>query len=135
MICVGATVNGLGLIVYLFLTRSGMGPKLVATICFLGGVAVGFILNRNWTFRDPTYMRYTLPRYTVAYAVAYAVDIAGLYVFVDRMGYGHEIVQIALVMVIACGLFLAQKYWIFYDTSGATNPSNDEPRCVVDRTD
>ena len=117
MCCVGAVVNGLGFVLYLLLTYSLIEPKLAATICFVGGTSAGFILNRNWSFGDPTCMRQTLPRYVFAYAIAYTVNIVGLYVFVDVFGYLHQIVQLILALIIACGLFVAQKIWIFPSSS------------------
>jgi putative flippase GtrA len=116
--------NGLGYALYLLLTYNGIEPKLAATICFVAGVAVGFILNRNWSFGDPTRMRHTLPRYAVAYAIAYLVNILGLYLLVDVFGYFHQIVQLVLALVIACGLFVAQKLWIFSGTLRGT-PCNE----------
>ena len=120
MCCVSLFVNGLGFAVYVWLTYSGLEPKLSATLCFAGGVLAGYSLNRSWTFRDPTYMHHTLPRYAIAYGIAYIVNMLGLYVFFDRIGYPHMIVQLALVIVISCALFLAQKFWIFSGKHGLT---------------
>jgi putative flippase GtrA len=116
MCCVSAIVNGIGYALYLLLTYNGLTPKLAATICFAAGVAVGFILNRQWAFRDPKYIRQTLPRYVIAYAIAYVVNIAGLYLFVDVFGYVHQIVQLMLALVIALGLYVTLRYWIFSGT-------------------
>jgi putative flippase GtrA len=116
MCCVSGIVNGLGYALYLLLTFNGIDPKMAATICFAAGVAVGFILNRKWAFRDPTYIRRTLPRYVIAYAIAYVVNIAGLYVLVDVFGYMHQIVQLMLAFVIALGLYVTLRYWIFSGT-------------------
>jgi hypothetical protein len=51
--------------------------------------------------------------YLVIYAIAYLTDLAGLQVFVTQAGYPHEILQLALVVTIACGLFVTQKCWVF----------------------
>lgn len=110
---VGVGVNVLAFALYLFLTYNGTGPKLAATICFACGVAIGFVLNRSWSFGNRAAIRHTMPRYVIAYAVAYGVNIFGLYALVDVLGYPHQLVQILLVLVIACGLFVAQRFWIF----------------------
>ena len=115
---VGILTNIVGYLLYLWLTLLGLDPKVSATICFASGVAIGFVLNRTWSFRDRTYIRSTFPRYVIAYASAYIVDIIGLYLLVDLAGYRHEIVQLILIVSIAFGLFAAQKIWIFSGLRG-----------------
>lgn len=115
---VGGVINVAAYLLYLWLTILGLGPKIAATICFVIGVTIGFVLNRAWTFQDRTYIRSTFPRYVIAYASAYIVDMVGLYLLVDLVGYRHEIVQFILIVSIAFGLFAAQKIWIFSGLRG-----------------
>ena len=110
---IGIMTNVTGYLLYLWLTFRGLDPKAAATLSFAWGVAAGFVLNRSWTFRDGGHPRRTLPYYIAAYSIAYAANILGLYVFVDILRYRHEIVQVLLILSLACCLFLAQKFWIF----------------------
>lgn len=111
----GVALNVAGYILYLCLTTYGLDPKVAATIGFPIGVAAGFLLNRRWTFGVGDRFSDSASRYVSAYVIAYAVNIAGLYLFVDVLRYPHQIVQIILILLIACGLFAAQKFWIFSD--------------------
>jgi putative flippase GtrA len=115
---VGAVINVAGYLLYLWLTVLALDPKAAATICFAGVMAIGFVFNRTWTFQDRAYIRRTFPRYVIAYASAYIVQIVGLYLLVDLAGFRHEIVQLILIVSIACGLFAAQKIWIFSGLRG-----------------
>jgi SAM-dependent methyltransferase/putative flippase GtrA len=110
---VGVTTNAAAYLLYLLLTRVGLAPMVAATIAFAAAVAASFVLNRNLTFRSRGDRRTSLRRYVIAYGTAYVADIAGLYVFVNLFGYPHEIVQLVLIVVTACGLFLTQKFWVF----------------------
>ena len=110
---IGAVVNISGYLLYLWLTFIRLDPKAAATISFAVGMAVGFVLQRNWTFRNRGHLRQSLAYFAVAYAVAYATNIGGLYILVDILRYPHQIVQLVLILSIACGLFIAQKFWVF----------------------
>jgi putative flippase GtrA len=110
---VGIATNAASYLVYLWLTRLGLAPMAAATIAFAAAVAASFALNRNVTFRSRGDPGVSFRRYIIAYIVAYGADIGGLYVFVDLLGFPHEIVQLGLIVFIACGLFVAQKWWVF----------------------
>jgi putative flippase GtrA len=112
---VGVATNAASYLLYLWLTRLGLAPMAAATIAFAAAVAVSFALNRNLTFRSPGDPGVSFRRYIVAYVVAYGADIGGLYVSVNLLEFPHEIVQLGLIVFIACGLFVAQKYWVFAD--------------------
>jgi SAM-dependent methyltransferase/putative flippase GtrA len=110
---VGVSTNITSYLLYLCLTRLGLQPMIAATIAFIAAVVLSFALNRNVTFRNLAHPRGSLRRYVIAYAIAYGADVSGLYVFVSLIGYPHESVQLALIVFIACGLFVAQKWWVF----------------------
>jgi putative flippase GtrA len=127
---VGVLTNVGAYLLYLAMTLVGFAPSLGATGSFAAALIVGFVLNRKVTFRSTDDSRVALRRYLVTYAIAFLADLAGLHVFVTRAGYPHEIVQLVLVAAIACGLFVAQKYWIF---AGETRPAPVTARCVQGR--
>ena len=110
---IGGLINTTAYLLYLWLAHVGLDPKAAATICFAGGTILGFFLNKSWTFQHPGRFHQTFVYHVIVYAVAYLTNIGGLYIFVDAMDYPHEIVQLVLILLIACGLFVAQKYWIF----------------------
>jgi putative flippase GtrA len=129
---VGIGTNIASYLLYLWLTNLGLGPKVSATIAFVAAVAVSFALNRNVTFRSRGDSRVSLRRYVIAYMLAYGVDMGGLYVFVDLCRYPHEVVQFGLIVFIAFGLFVAQKWWVFADRVDA-QPRDHRGRSLMGR--
>lgn len=112
------TVVGLGSNValyagYLLATSLGMGHKTAMTLLYATGILVTFLFNRNWTFRDRGNKPGAFIRYIVIYGLGYLVNFAGLYLFVDKIGYPHQIVQGILILFVAMLLFLLQRYWVF----------------------
>lgn len=110
---IGVLLNAGGFVAYLWLTFVSFDPKAALTISFAGQVLVGFAFNRDWTFRARVGFRDMFPRYAAAYMAAYLINLAGLFLFVDVLGHPHVIVQIVLTLLIAIGLFLVQRNWIF----------------------
>lgn len=114
---VGLTSNALLYLSYLALTRVGIEPKLAMTLVFAAGVTYTFFLNKRWTFAHGGSVSRTYARYWVAYGAAYGLNLGLLALFVDRVGYAHEVVQGALILGNAALLFLLQKFWVFREAA------------------
>lgn len=110
---VGVFSNVVGYLLYLALSGVGIEHKLAMTLVYTIGVTQGFILNKAWAFRYNTPGDSAFLRYCVSYVIGYFVNLAALYYFSDRLGWPHEKVQAAMVMVIAALLFAMQKFWVF----------------------
>jgi putative flippase GtrA len=52
-------------------------------------------------------------RYLVAHIFGYLVNLLILLTFVDRLGYSHQWVQAAAIIVVATFLFVAFRYFVF----------------------
>ena len=100
-----------------WLTSLGMGHKLAATLAYAIGVLQTFFFNRSWSFRDAGAPGPAFVRYVAIYAFGYLFNMAALVVFVDRAGYQHQLVQGAIILILAGALFLLQKFWVFRDKS------------------
>ena len=72
---------------YLLATSLGMGHKAAMTLLYATGILVTFLFNRHWTFRDRGNTQSAFIRYIVVYGLGYLVNFAGLYLFVDQIGY------------------------------------------------
>jgi putative flippase GtrA len=110
---IGLGLNAAGYAAYLLLTHTVLGSRSAMTITYCSGVLIGFLLNRRITFRFDGDNRQALLRYIGAYAIGYAINFAGLWLFVDHFGAPHEIVQGAVMVVLVVVLFLLQRYWVF----------------------
>lgn len=110
---VGLLSNATLYLVYLGLTALGLGHKLAMTLLFALGTLQTFVLNRTWTFRHGGRLPRSLARYLAAYGACYVLNLAVLYVLVDRHGLPHAVVQGFAILGIAVLLFLVQKLWVF----------------------
>ena len=111
---VGIASNTLLYVLYLVLSAGvGLRPVTAATVGWVVGVAISFVLNRSWTFGHTGPRGSTFVRYGFLYAAAYALNILLLVLLVDRAGLPHELVQGVLIVISGLSLFLAQRFWVF----------------------
>lgn len=110
---VGVATNLIGYTVYLLVTFIGLGPKLTMTLLYAVGASVGFLGNRQWAFRHEGDIRHSGFGYLLCHAGGYAINFTLLDLFVDRLGFPHQLVQAAAVFVVAVYLFLALNLIVF----------------------
>lgn len=110
---VGLGSNGVLYLAYLALTTLGMGPKAAMSLLYALGVAQTFLFNRSWSFRHEGGFHGAFARYVASYAFGYLLNLAVLWVVVDRLGFPHQIVQGIMILTLAAMLFLLQKFWVF----------------------
>lgn len=110
---VGIVSNAALFIVYLLVTRMGMGHKLAATLAYGLGVLQTFVFNRGWSFKHEGAAGPALGRYFAAYGAGYLLNMVALFVFVDSAGLPHQWVQGIVIVVLAALLFVLQKFWVF----------------------
>jgi putative flippase GtrA len=110
---VGIAVNLLLYVIYLALTSFGTGHKTAATLVYFGGVALNFFAHKKITFTDQGAAGRQLAPFAVVVGIAYAVNLGGLYLFVDIMKAPHQFVQAAMIVLCAVISFTLQKIWVF----------------------
>lgn len=110
---VGVGVNLVLYLAYLALVERHVDVKLAMSLVYAGGVVLGFVLNRRWSFRRRGRLGGDVPAYVAVYFAGYLVNLAALALFVDGLGWAHQAVQAAMVFVVAAGTFLLQKHWVF----------------------
>lgn len=110
---VGLTSNAVGYLIYLAITKAGIEHKIAMSLLYGVGVAQTFILNKRWSFRHSGAHRIAFVRYCISYSFGYFINLASLYILVDRFGYPHQIIQGMMIIVLAVMLFVLQKFWIF----------------------
>lgn len=113
---VGVVSNTLGYLLYLAITKLGMEHKLAMTLLYVMGMMQTFIFNKLWSFRHNSKNGSVLVRYCIAYGLCYSINLLALTIFVDRLGYCHQIIQGMLILILAAILFLLQKLWVFRST-------------------
>ena len=124
-IVVGLASNLALYVFYLILTTTdiGLGHKVAMSLLYLVGMLQTFVFNKRWTFSHRGDIRNSTLRYFAVYATGYFLNLALLHIFVDKLGWSHEIVQGLAIIGIAMLLFLAQKYWVFPHGRGRRIPN------------
>ena len=110
---VGLASNAIGYLLYLLITRLGVGHKTAMTGLYALGVLQTFVFNRSWSFRHRGRVAAAAIRYALAYAAGYVINLVALLVLVDRWHLPHELVQGGAIVFLAVLLFLLQRYWVF----------------------
>ena len=110
---VGFAQNGAGYLLYLLLTWLGMDPKLVVAVCYPIGVLLSYLGNKTFTFKHTGGNAGALFRFVLTYAGGYVVNLAGLYLLVDILGWPHQWVQLGFIFFLAGCFFLLQKFFVF----------------------
>ena len=124
---VGLLSNAVGYLLYLALTAAGMGPKLAMTLLYALGVVQTFFFNKRWSFRHGGTHGPAFVRYCASYALGYGLNLAALWVLVDRLGHPHQIVQGLMILALAVMLFLLQKFWVFPATPAISDAKGSTP--------
>ena len=110
---VGVTSNAAIYFVYLLITYLGVAPKTAMTLVYIVGGCVGFVGNRKWTFAHRGGLSSAALRYVLAHIFGYLLNFLILFTFVDCLGYAHQWVQAAAILVVAGFLFIIFKYFVF----------------------
>lgn len=110
---VGLVSNILLYLLYLLGTAYGFGHKTTMTLLFAVGTLQTFLFNKRWSFEHRDGSRTSFAKYVFIYCLAYLLNLAALWVFVDHLSLPHQIVQGVMIPTIAVMLFLLQKFWVF----------------------
>ncbi|WP_250548185.1 GtrA family protein [Pseudomonas hormoni] len=110
---IGVASNVLGYLIYLFVTYCGIPPLLAMTLLYSVGAIVGFVGNRHLTFSYSGSPLASGFRYVLVHMVGYFLNLTLLLVFVEHLGYPHQIVQAVAIFIVAAFLFVAFKFFVF----------------------
>lgn len=110
---VGVISNLAMYFIYLLLTYLGVEPKKTMTLLYVIGASIGFISHRKWSFAHGGNIATSATRYTLAHLSGYLLNWLILFIFVDQLGYAHQVVQGVTIFIIAGFLFLVFKYFVF----------------------
>lgn len=110
---VGMISNACGYAVYLLVTWLGVPPLVAMSLLYCVGAMIGFFGNRKWAFSHQGEAWSSLVRYWIAHGIGYGLNFSMLYIFADRLGYPHQLVQAAAVFVVAGFLFVTFRLFVF----------------------
>jgi len=110
---IGVLTNLSGYSFYLLLTYSGGTPKLTMTAMYAIGAVLSFFANRKFTFRHDGHVGAAGIRFMIAYMLGYLLNMLLLVMFVDWMGFPHQIIQAVAIVVVAVLLFFLSRIFVF----------------------
>jgi len=110
---VGILTNLTGYALYILLTHFGCSPKLAMTALYSCGALFGFFANRRFTFRHDGHIGRAGIRYLIAQLLGYLLNLILLLVFVDWLGFAHQIIQAIAIITVAIFLFALSRFFVF----------------------
>ncbi|ROZ79124.1 GtrA family protein [Ramlibacter sp. WS9] len=114
---VGVLSNAAGYLVYLVATHQGAEPKVAMSLLYLAGACIGFWGNRQLTFKHGGSVTKAGMRYVLAHCMGYLINLAILYVFVDRLSIPHQLAQAIGIVAVAGFLFVTFRHLVFGDAA------------------
>ena len=110
---VGSATNSVGYLLYLFITHLGAAPKITMSVLFIGVGMLGFLGNKHLTFSHEIDTKKAARNYIAVYGSAYFLNLALLYLLVDKFGYPHQVSQGVSILIVAAFIFLGMKLVVF----------------------
>ena len=112
---VGITHNAVGYFIYLFITWLGVDPKLVVGVSYPLSMLVSYLGNKKFTFHHDGKITKSSIRFIISHIISYSINLLMLYIFVDKLSYPHQYVQLVAIFVCAAFLFFTLKIYVFSD--------------------
>lgn len=111
-------------LLYLLITYYDAKPKTAMTLVYILGASISFFANRKFTFSDKGGVLGSGIRYAITNLFGYLLNFFILMVFVDKLGYPHQLVQGIAIFVVAGFLFVCFKLFVFrYASNGNAKES------------
>ncbi|MBF4634771.1 GtrA family protein [Agreia pratensis] len=110
---IGGLNNLLSYGIFVALTVAGMPSIGAATITYATGMVVSYLANRSFTFRHSGSARRSVLRFVAVNLAGYALNVAILAVFVELIGWNALGVQLGAIVVVATGIYLGMRFWVF----------------------
>jgi putative flippase GtrA len=116
---VGLCSNLLGYGAYLLLVANDMDSKLAVTLLYFIGVFLSYLGNKRLTFRGTGNVLSSGARYLAVYITGYLLNLFLIFLFVDRLGFPHQIVQAMAILFVAIALFSMLRFFVFRPNSAS----------------
>lgn len=114
---VGVLNNLLGYLIYLVVTWLWLDPKVAVTLMYPVGAVTAYFGHARYSFAYSGRTSLGIVRYAIAHLIGYGANIGMLYLFSDRLGYPHQLVQAVAIVAVAGILYLLFRYFVFPNRS------------------
>lgn len=132
---VGVTNTFWDFTVYLFLTRGLLGfhmmPIIANGMAFLAAMVNSYILNKHWTFRDPSPQHHVqFTKFTIVNVITLGLYEGLFYLFHQRMHLYDIVGKIIAIGLVMVWNFSANRFWTFKN-SDSSNLQKDAQNGIV----
>jgi putative flippase GtrA len=110
---VGVLNNLLGYLIYLLLTWLWLDPKMAVTLMYPIGALSAYFGHARYSFAFSGSTWHGIIRYAIAHLIGYGANICLLYVFMDMLGFPHQMVQAFAIVAVGGILYLLFRYFVF----------------------
>ena len=110
---IGILNNIVGYLIYILLTWQWLEPKFAITFTYPLGAMIGYFANHRYVFSYQGNHYLGFFRYLTAHIIGYSANFILLYLFVDVMGYPHQLVQAGSIFFCGFLLFILLRYFVF----------------------
>jgi putative flippase GtrA len=116
------TVNTLVGLVVIYLCKWAFGlGDVPANLCgYAIGLAVSFVLNRQWTFRHRGAWVPALLRYLVVFLLAYLLNLATVLAAIHGLGLNSYVAQAVGIVPYTISFYLGSRFFSFSRATDAT---------------
>ena len=111
---VGLVNTAIGLAaIYAVLYFGHTGPVIANAVGYALGLAVSFLLNRLWTFKDPSPIRSVLLQYVMVAALSYALNLAIVLSAIHGFGVNAYLSQLLGICAYTGVMFFGCRWFVF----------------------
>jgi putative flippase GtrA len=115
----GVANTAVGLLVIVLCAQwLGWSPYAANAAGYVAGLALGYLLNRGWTFGDQRRATVTAPRYVIAFAIAYGANVAVLAAGLHALALPAPLAQALALTTYSVVFFLLCRYFVFEADAG-----------------
>ena len=113
-LAVGVLNTGLGLaVIFAAMALAGWGEVAANVLGYAVGLAVSFVLNRNWSFAHRGAVLPALGRFLAAFLLAYAINLLAVLVLIRGFEVNAYLAQAIGVIPYTLVFFVASRWAVF----------------------
>jgi putative flippase GtrA len=112
---VGLSLNATMYVVYLIITARYFTPFEAVFLLYPLSTLVGFYAHRELTFKinSDRYKFFDFLKYIFFYILGLLLNLLLIYIFFEKLGYPHQLVQLFAVGIVALFLFVSIRLFVF----------------------
>jgi putative flippase GtrA len=110
---VGVVNTLLTLVVFVLLTRSGLGSAPASAVAFGAGAASGYLLNGSWTFRGSARGPSTLLRYVAVQILGAALSAGGVWMASSGLSVQHLAAEVLVLPIVTLTTYTLSRRLVF----------------------